>query len=125
MANENQDYSKPSEPDLTAAFILWLKARMVMGILPKNTKDFIVDGEWACNKCGACCKDIRWIYPELADETGRCRHLTDDNECAIYGDRPYHCKRSNFLGPSAMDEARACALTLRYADEREPSKDPE
>lgn len=119
------DYSIPREPDITAQFIQWLSDRFHRGIIPADTKDFIVDGDWACNKCGACCKDIRWIYPELADETGRCKHLTDDNECAIYDDRPHQCRRSNFLGPSVLDEARVCALTKRYADEREPPTDPE
>ena len=47
-----------------------------------------------CDKCGACCKSIRYSYfysEELDRGDGVCKHLTADNLCAIYAERPIFC----------------------------------
>lgn len=46
-----------------------------------------------CNKCGLCCRNINRI-PELKEfdsGNGVCIHLTDDNLCEIYSERPDVC----------------------------------
>ncbi len=46
-----------------------------------------------CTKCGICCKNIDKI-PELAEfhtGNGICIHLTSDNVCDIYQNRPTIC----------------------------------
>ena len=43
--------------------------------------------------CGLCCKHVDEV-PEishLALPDGTCRHLTTDNQCGIYDDRPDIC----------------------------------
>lgn len=45
-----------------------------------------------CNKCGACCKFIKFVIPELAKEDGSCKHLDENNLCGIYEDRPFLCR---------------------------------
>jgi Fe-S-cluster containining protein len=79
--------------------------------------------ETGCMKCGACCKWIGFSYKELLPEAKefyhargceilyayndngtdtyyriyaphKCRHLTDDNTCAIYANRPEVCKHA-------------------------------
>lgn len=42
-----------------------------------------------CDKCGACCAAIS---PEYDRGDGRCKHLTKDNLCYIYDDRPLVCR---------------------------------
>ena len=47
-----------------------------------------------CDKCGICCKNIRLsiFYSEELDRgDGVCKHLTADNLCAIYAERPLSC----------------------------------
>lgn len=47
-----------------------------------------------CDRCGACCKSIRQsiFYSEDFDRgDGVCKHLTEDNLCAIYAERPLVC----------------------------------
>ncbi len=47
-----------------------------------------------CDKCGVCCKNIRHsiFYTEELDRgDGVCKHLTADNLCAIYANRPLYC----------------------------------
>lgn len=48
---------------------------------------------FSCTKCGACCKKIGLIVPELAkDDTGVCKYLDPDtNLCLIYENRPLIC----------------------------------
>ena len=40
------------------------------GIRPNSTDEFLVDGKWECNKCGACCKDVSWCLPDWTVEDG-------------------------------------------------------
>jgi Fe-S-cluster containining protein len=68
---------------------------------------------WKCKKCGECCKFFSIPYVNLTvvareylemhgvgidRETerliipARCKHLTEDNKCNIYGNRPDGCK---------------------------------
>ena len=46
-----------------------------------------------CDCCGACCKNIRLsnLSTELDGGDGVCKHLTADNLCAIYSERPIFC----------------------------------
>ena len=47
-----------------------------------------------CDCCGVCCKSIRrsYFYTEELDRgDGVCKHLTADNLCAIYAERPIFC----------------------------------
>lgn len=46
-----------------------------------------------CTKCGACCRRA-WAFQGAlpTKEDGSCLHLTKDNECAIYEDRPLLCR---------------------------------
>lgn len=48
---------------------------------------------FVCDQCGICCKHIDQI-PQLKQfdsGNGQCIHLTDNNLCAIYSDRPDIC----------------------------------
>lgn len=46
-----------------------------------------------CDKCGLCCRRVgRFPFMKEYDRgDGVCKHLTDDNLCAIYEDRPEVC----------------------------------
>ena len=47
-----------------------------------------------CDRCGVCCKNIRLseFYSEELDRgDGVCIHLTADNLCEIYSERPLFC----------------------------------
>ena len=61
-----------------------------------------------CKMCGMCCRNIRRykdeIYPifkrllgetipnfDIEDDNGVCVHLTEDNKCSIYEERPILC----------------------------------
>jgi Fe-S-cluster containining protein len=59
-----------------------------------------------CSKCGACCRSIgtHEAGRELDRGDGICRHLTTDNRCAIYEDRPPMC-RVDLLKPPALTDA--------------------
>lgn len=49
--------------------------------------------KFPCKKCGLCCRSIGDV-PQLADfndGTGVCIHLTNDNQCDIYNERPIWC----------------------------------
>ena len=81
---------------------------------PPGTEEFLdEDGEWQCTSCGACCEDVRWALPDLmVPGTTRCKHLREDKLCAIYEDRPWICKMSNFqeaVHASPRQVARGCA----------------
>ena len=48
---------------------------------------------FVCDKCGICCKNISGI-PELRafdDGKGTCIHLSEENLCKIYNNRPIWC----------------------------------
>lgn len=56
-----------------------------------------------CSRCGACCKLIGTL-PEMRNYDrgdGACVHLTADNECAIYNERPRIC-RVDAMQPPVM-----------------------
>ena len=46
-----------------------------------------------CDRCGACCKNIRRakFFHELDRGDGVCKNLTAENLCAIYSARPLFC----------------------------------
>ncbi len=52
--------------------------------------------KFQCNRCGRCCRMIGFTnIPELrqmADSTGKCRHLMPNNLCRIYENRPLYCR---------------------------------
>jgi Fe-S-cluster containining protein len=82
-------------------------------------------GAFACNGCGACCRQVRRVRPDWpARPDGACIHLTADNRCAIYETRPAVCRVAESR-PARMTvelwhalNARACAQLM--ADERGP-----
>ena len=45
-----------------------------------------------CTQCGACCivAGLKGLMPQRED--GACIHLTEDNLCEIYDDRPDFCR---------------------------------
>jgi|TARA_R110000823_G_scaffold283033_1_gene401224 Fe-S-cluster containining protein len=47
-----------------------------------------------CSSCGSCCKRVSNIidFPEPIKKDGSCSHLTDDNLCGIYNERPLICR---------------------------------
>lgn len=46
----------------------------------------------SCGSCKAyCCRVIGKILPELDRGDCACIHLTDDNKCSIYNNRPFIC----------------------------------
>jgi len=55
--------------------------------------------ELKCKKCGSCCRmagravELFPAYKEILkpDKNGVCQHLTENNLCAIYKDRPLLC----------------------------------
>lgn len=49
---------------------------------------------FACTRCGACCRVVGAIPEMHAYDRGdgACRHLTDENACAIYEERPALCR---------------------------------
>ena len=52
-----------------------------------------------CDQCGACCKNIRLseFYTEELDRgDGVCKHLTADNLCEIYSERPFFCRVDDY-----------------------------
>ena len=53
-----------------------------------------MDEKFSCDCCGACCKNIRrsTFYTEELDRgDGVCKHLTAENLCEIYSERPIYC----------------------------------
>lgn len=50
-------------------------------------------GAFACNGCGACCRKVKFLHPDWPTRPdGACIHLTQDNRCAIYENRPLVCR---------------------------------
>lgn len=54
--------------------------------------------DWdGCDQCGLCCRVIGLatsVFSEAVDldrGDGVCKHLTDDNLCEIYRNRPWMC----------------------------------
>jgi Fe-S-cluster containining protein len=86
---------------------------LATGEQPDDTIDFLNDkGQFECIQCGACCRDIRWVYPNLIKEGCKsvCQHLTETNRCSIYEERPYYCVAGNFREEGDdVKIARACS----------------
>lgn len=49
--------------------------------------------KFECDCCGACCRNIRLsnLSAGLDRGDGVCKHLTADNLCAVYNERPIFC----------------------------------
>ena len=45
-----------------------------------------------CIKCGLCCKKVGILDKSLDRGDGACKHLSEDNLCTIYNDRPRICR---------------------------------
>ena len=61
--------------------------------------------DFPCTKCGACCRVAGYV-PELAhlaNSDGACMHLTRENLCAIYENRPRIC-RVRDMQPAVLTE---------------------
>ena len=77
--------------------------------------------DFECQKCGECCNRVNFFVPmkgELAevlsahygrpiDRVGiliehRCNHLTDENLCDIYKDRPAYCRQHRCEDPGTL-----------------------
>ena len=44
-----------------------------------------------CSKCAICCRHIAKILPNYDRGDGVCLHLTENNLCDIYNNRPFIC----------------------------------
>lgn len=57
---------------------------------------------WECQKCGRCCRNIavKMFLPNFWDEKNQCcKHITEDNICSIYPDRPDVCRVPKGINP--------------------------
>lgn len=60
-----------------------------------RNKIFLSDsmgGGFSCIRCGACCKNAGYLISGFDRGDGVCKHLTNDNLCEIYEDRPTVCR---------------------------------
>lgn len=88
-----------------------------------------------CSKCKAyCCRVIGKILPELDRGDCACIHLTDDNKCEIYDNRPLVCNTVKlyykyFKDKYTIEEWKEMNMkgceALREASEREQSESKE
>lgn len=60
--------------------------------------------KFPCSKCGACCRKIGKIYPELEGPSGACIYLSEDNLCSIYPDRPLLCNVDKYYDEFLKDK---------------------
>jgi len=61
--------------------------------------------EFPCNKCGLCCRLVRFIDPNWPTRPdGACVHLSVDNRCEIYTTRPRICRVDENLPPGVTVE---------------------
>ena len=63
-----------------------------------------------CTKCGACCHVAGYIGFMPKREDGACVHLSADNTCEIYEDRPPECRVPD--GPKRLHEATAAVCNV-------------
>jgi hypothetical protein len=49
--------------------------------------------KFECDKCGICCRNIRLsdLSSDFDRGDGVCKHLTAENLCEIYSERPIFC----------------------------------
>ena len=90
-----------------------------------------------CNNCKAyCCRKIGLIDPSLDRGDCVCKHLTKDNKCDIYENRPLICNTdkvyelffSSIMTRDEYDRINAeCCIKLRneYESIKETSQDKE
>lgn len=45
-----------------------------------------------CTSCGACCRRVGAVLPNMAKPDGSCIHLNDKSQCDIYDTRPDFCR---------------------------------
>ncbi len=60
--------------------------------------------DFPCTKCGACCIIAGKLGLMPQREDGACIHLTKDNLCEIYEDRPEEC----VISDKFKENAQAC-----------------
>ena len=48
--------------------------------------------KFPCTQCGGCCRLASAMRLVPVNQEGICEHLTDDNKCAVYNDRPGNCR---------------------------------
>jgi len=89
-----------------------------------------------CTMCGACCRhaDRHTDFPEPVREDGSCSHLTEDNKCDIYENRPLICQVNGYWEKYMQDSLslemwqrinyQACAKLIKE-DGLDPSLIPE
>lgn len=68
--------------------------------------------KFECWKCGACCRLVGFKAPELDRGDKACIHLTEDNLCEIYEDRPDFCH----LNPSRDPKEQTAWCKLQEAN---------
>ncbi len=77
-----------------------------------TSQDFLIDGKWRCNRCGACCSYIRPIVDagklssNLLDGDG-CKNLVfkkNKAACKVYWHRPKGCKVDRSMGDDKLAE---------------------
>lgn len=61
-----------------------------------------------CWQCGACCRFIGFKIPEFDRGDKACIHLTEENTCAIYKERPEVCRLDPSRDPK--DQEKWCKL---------------
>ncbi|MBO4779574.1 MAG: hypothetical protein J5497_02935 [Selenomonadaceae bacterium] len=60
-----------------------------------------------CDCCGVCCRNIRrsYFYDEELDRgDGVCKHLTANNLCEIYSERPIFCNIDSYYDKYLSDK---------------------
>lgn len=59
-----------------------------------------MSGGFHCDRCGLCCRKVgKFPFMKEFDRgDGVCKHLTDDNLCAIYDHRPTICDVDRLYG---------------------------
>ena len=73
--------------------------------IPEALDDFL---EFKCIKCGACCKRVDIMAPELDRGDRICKHLKEDNTCWIYHKRPKVCRITALMLKKPTLLATAC-----------------
>lgn len=87
-------------------------------------EEFLKDGKWACNSCGACCSFIAPLVKngglpkEFLCVDGSCKYLMSNMRCRIYKKRPAICRVSKTLKPkySDIEIAHMCKVMKDYQE---------
>jgi Fe-S-cluster containining protein len=64
--------------------------------------EFLVQGKWQCNACGACCKNVwpllsKGFPKQWVNKKGGCKNQMTSGKCQIYANRPPICRIENTL----------------------------